>query len=95
MNFDARVCFALAQLSVDAAADDLKPVVGESLLFAGIPSVFDASKSTRRWIPHLTASATASNVFDVAYADPASDVYVQNVILQDGCGYHLKVQYEF
>ena len=50
---------------------------------------------SRHLLPHLEVSANIYNVFDRAYADPAADIYIQNVIPQDGRTYRIKAKYEF
>lgn len=49
----------------------------------------------RGWLPGLGLSLTAYNLFDAEYSHPASDVYAQDVIRQNGRDLRLKLEYEF
>jgi iron complex outermembrane receptor protein len=44
---------------------------------------------------HLSLSASVYNLFDKQYGDPVSTDIVQNILLQDGRSYRLKLTYAF
>jgi len=58
-------------------------------------AVTNVSLFARRWVKHLEVSASIYNVFGSVYADPAADIYIQNVIPMDGRVYRVKAKYEF
>ncbi len=47
------------------------------------------------WLPHLELALSAYNLFGAGYDQPASDVYVQDVIEQDGREVRLKLTYQY
>ncbi|MBI3529239.1 MAG: TonB-dependent receptor [Betaproteobacteria bacterium] len=61
----------------------------------GAYAIFNATLLTRKLAPGLVVSASVYNLFDKAYADPASEEHVQNVIVQDGRIYRLSASYRF
>ncbi len=46
-------------------------------------------------VKDLEVSASVYNLFDKRYADPASEEHVQDVIVQDGRDYRVKITYRF
>ncbi len=50
---------------------------------------------TQNWVKGLELSASAYNLFDERYYDPASADHIQNAIQQDGFQFRVKASYDF
>ncbi|MEW5757540.1 MAG: TonB-dependent receptor [Pseudomonadota bacterium] len=58
-------------------------------------TVVNWTLTNRGWLPNLSLSLTVYNLFGAEYFHPASDVYAQDVIQQDGRDLRLKLEYAF
>jgi iron complex outermembrane receptor protein len=57
--------------------------------------VANATLSTRHVLGGLEASASVYNLFNEKYGDPGATEHIQDIILQDGRSFRLKVTYTF
>jgi iron complex outermembrane receptor protein len=50
---------------------------------------------SERLAENLDLSASVYNLFDIRYADPGAQEHIQDLLMQDGRSYRLKLNYRF
>ena len=72
-----------------------KTTTGRATETVGGYTVVNLTLFTQQLLKGLELSASAYNLLDKSYADPAGDELVQDVIAQDGRNYRVKATYRF
>lgn len=93
LNYSLPIFDERLRTGLELQYSDRRRTLGEAA--TGSYTIANLTVSSRALAPQLDVSASIYNLFDAAYADPAGEEHVQDVIPQDGRSFRLKLVYRF